>query len=312
MYEIVVIILIAYVLDLLFGDPRWLAHPVKAIGWLITKIEMPLRNIVKNERIAGVIFTAFIVIVSWIVVFFAVQAAGHLHLFAGLLVSVFFVYSGISVKDLKVESLAVYDALQNEDIISARKKLSMIVARDTKDLDKTQIIRATVETIAESIVDGIISPLFYAFIGGAPLVIAYKAVNTMDSMVGYKNKNFINFGWASAKLDDLVNFIPARISAILLPIAALLSGKNARNAWKFILRDGNKHPSPNSGIPEAGVAGALGVQLGGINYYQGKQCVKPFIADMSQALKTEHIKESLMIVYVCSFLAVLAGFLITR
>jgi len=186
----------------------------------------------------------------------------------------------------------------------------MIVGRDTKNLNEREIIRATVETIAESTVDGIISPLFYAFIGGAPLAVVYKSVNTLDSMIGYRNERYINFGWAAAKLDDFVNFIPARISAIFLPVAAWFSGNSGFNSLRIALRDKKNNPSPNSGIPEAAFAGALGVQLGGLNFYNSVPILKPTIGDNIHYLEMKHIRESIKIFYICSFLFVISGILL--
>jgi adenosylcobinamide-phosphate synthase len=181
------------------------------------------------------------------------------------------------------------------------------VGRDTNTLEHQDVIRATVETVAENIVDGVISPLFYAFIGGAPLALAYKAVNTLDSMVGYKNERYMDFGWASAKIDTSANFIPARLSVLFVPLASLIMGKDASNSWSMAIRDGKKNPSLNSGIPEAAIAGALGIQLGGLNYYDSKPVLKPHIGDNVNALETRHIKDSIKISYVSSGLFLIVG-----
>jgi adenosylcobinamide-phosphate synthase len=207
--------------------------------------------------------------------------------------------------------MRVYRALEKEDVDSARKNLSLIVGRDTHSLDKQDIIRATIETVSENTVDGIISPLFYAFIGGAPLALAYKAVNTLDSMVGYKNERYKDFGWASAKIDDWANFIPARLSIMFLPVACWLAGKNGLNSWKLVWRDGKKNPSPNSGIPQAAVAGALGIQLGGMNFYNSIPSPKLLIGDRLNSLKIGHIKESIKVSYICSVLVLISGVFLT-
>ena len=220
------------------------------------------------------------------------------------------IYTALSIKDLGVESLAVFNALKKGDMDRARMFLSKIVGRDTANLDEREIIRATVETIAENIVDGIISPLFYAFLGGASLVMTYKAINTLDSMVGYKNKRYINFGWAAAKIDDITNFIPARLSIIFLVLASWISGYNPINTWNITMRDGRKNPSPNSGLPEAAVAGALGVRLGGLNYYNSIATEKPYIGNNINQLNKSHIKETVKIAYITSGLFIGIGLLL--
>jgi adenosylcobinamide-phosphate synthase len=203
--------------------------------------------------------------------------------------------------------MAVFYALERGDIVKARRNLSRIVSRETQGLGPHEIIRATVESIAENIVDGIISPLFYAFLGGAPLALGYKAVNTLDSMVGYKDDRYRYFGWASARLDDLANFIPARISVVILSLASLILGKRGSCAFKIAIRDGGKNPSPNSGIPQAAMAGALEIQLGGLNIYKGKRVLKPKLGQDIQPLSLIHIKEALKIAYLSSFLMVSFG-----
>lgn len=301
----------AYVLDLIFGDPRWFPHPVKGIGWLIKKIEQVTRKIIKNERIAGVILSLSVIGIVWYLSFIVVRQAYSISSYLGMAFSAVLIYTSLAVRDLDIESMDVYRALERDDIISARGKLSVIVGRDTVNLSKHEIIRGAVETVSENIVDGIISPLFYAFIGGAPLALAYKAINTLDSMVGHKNERYKNFGWASAKIDDLANFIPARLSALFLPLAGLLAGKDAFSSWRIALRDGRKNPSPNSGIPEAGISGALGIKLGGLNYYNSKPIIKPFIGDDINTLEMEHIKESIKISYICSTVFLIIGILLT-
>lgn len=300
-------IALAYILDLIFGDPRWMPHPVKGIGWLIKKLELFLREAIKNERIGGIILVISVIGVSWSVSFIIIGIAYSINGYLGSILSIMIIYTSIAAKDLDMESMEVYRSLERKDIISARKKLSFIVGRDTRNLGDREVIRAAVETVSENIVDGIISPIFYAFIGGAPLALAYKAINTLDSMVGYKNEKYKDFGWASAKIDTLANFIPARLSALFLPLASLLAGKDALNSWRIARRDGRKNPSPNSGIPEAAMAGALGVQLGGLNYYNSKANLKPFIGDDVNALELGHIKQSIKISYIASALFLIAG-----
>ncbi len=298
---------LAYILDLILGDPGWFPHPVKSIGWMIKKMEQPLRRAIRDERVAGIVLAVSVIGISWYLSFVIISLAASISRYIGYALSILFIYSSIAVKDLGVESMEVYRSLEKKDIVLARKKLSLIVGRDTHDLETREVVRATVETISENIVDGIISPLFYAFIGGAPLAMAYKAVNTLDSMVGYKNERYKYFGWASARIDDWANFIPARLSLIFLPLASLLAGKDALNSWRIARRDGRKNPSPNSGIPEAALAGALGVRLGGLNFYNSIPSPKPLIGDEVNILEPEHIEETIKISYICSVLFLVTG-----
>src|SRR3989304_3957317 len=214
---------------------------------------------------------------------------------------------GVSVKSLADESKKILTALKENDLMKARKALSLIVGRDTANLSQEQIVRACVETVAEGSVDGVLSPLFYAFVGGPSAAMAYKAVNTLDSMVGYKDEKYIRFGWASARLDDLANYIPARISAVLIPIASFLCGCHFKGSLRIAFRDGRKHESPNSGIPEAAIAGALGVQIGGPRKYQGEIVEKPFIGDAQNPLTTKSIDMAIKIIYVASVLFMACG-----
>jgi len=305
-------VLTAYLLDLIFGDPQSFPHPVRGIGWLIKRLERPFRVIIKNERIAGVFFACAIIISTWSVTFAITRAAYYFSGYLGVIVSAIIIYTSLSVKDLGVESLAVFNALKNGNPDKARTALSGIVGRDTANLDEREMVRATVETVAENIVDGIISPLLYAFLGGAPLAMAYKAVNTLDSMVGYKNDRYINFGRAAAKIDDVVNFIPARLSVVFLVLASWLGGYNPIGTWNITIRDGQKNPSPNSGLPEAAVAGALGVRLGGLNYYGSIAVQKSYIGDDINPLDKSCIKEAVRIAYIASGLFVIAGAVLFR
>ena len=217
------------------------------------------------------------------------------------------IYFSISIKSLAFEAKNVMTSLKENDLIKARKFLAKIVGRDTVHLNEEQIMRACVETVAEGSVDGVLSPLFYSFIGGPIGAIAYKAVNTLDSMVGYKNEKYIRFGWASARLDDVANYIPARISCLLIPTASFLCGCSFKRSLKIALRDGRKHESPNSGIPEAAIAGALGVQLGGPSTYQGEFVEKPFIGDNQNQLTLKSVDTAVKITYVTSILFLIFG-----
>ncbi len=276
---------------------------------MITKTEQFLRCLKIAERLAGVILAVFIVGGVFLISTGLINLARFIHPTLGTGLSIVLIFTTLSIKSLYQESMKVYWALQKGDILKARKDLAMIVGRDTENLDFVEIVRAGVETVAENTVDGVISPLFFAFLGGAPLALAYKAINTLDSMVGYRNEKYIRFGWASARLDDIANFIPARIAGILMPLAAFLCGERGFEALKIVLRDGQKHPSPNSGISEAAVAGALGVQLGGLNFYQGKPSPKPTLGDSTRSLTPEDIYRANRIMLVTSGLALTLGLL---
>jgi len=218
-------------------------------------------------------------------------------------VEIALIYTTLATHSLFSESFAVLRALREGDLEGARRSLAMIVGRDTDHLDEAGIVRAVVETVAENASDAVVAPLFYAFLGGAPLALAYKAVNTLDSMFGYKDERFLHFGWASAKLDDLANYVPARLTGALMVLAAWHLRMDWRAAWRVMVRDGRKNPSPNSGIPEAAAAGALGVQLGGINFYFGKPSAKEMIGDRVKELEREDITRAHRLMIACSLLA---------
>jgi len=298
-------IIVAYFLDLLIGDPRWFPHPVKGMGNLVVYLEKWLRRTVLNQRIAGVILAIVVVSSTYLIAFFAVYLAECVGKWTEFIVESFLIFTTFSVKDLGKETDEVYQALNMDDLELARRKLSMIVGRNTENLSRDEIIRATVETIAENSVDGVISPLFYTALGGAPLALAYKAISTLDSMVGYKDEKYLYFGWFSAKLDDVANYIPARISVLLIPIASFILKKRALGAWRSILQDGNKSPSPNAGLPEAGFAGALGIQLGGVAFYQGKRFYKPLIGEKIRQREGDDIPRATHLMYVLSTVAFL-------
>jgi len=296
------VISLAYVLDLIFGDPVWFPHPVKIIGWIIVRLEKLLRNVFTSARTGGVMLALLVSGGTYLSVFLLVRFAFSIHYYFGFCVSAFLIYTTLSVKGLANEAGIVLKQLGKPNLDSARRQLSKMVGRDTHNLGKEEIARATIESVAENTSDGVIAPLFYAFIGGVPLAFAYKAINTLDSMIGYKNQSYKEFGWASAKLDDIANFIPARISGALILLAALAFKRDWRSSLKILFRDGRKHPSPNSGIPEAAVAGALGIQLGGISYYGGIISHKPFIGEPKECLQSWHIKGAISLMHIASVL----------
>jgi len=277
--ETVAVVSAAVILDLLLGDPRWLPHPVVAMGKLITSLEKILRGIVPNERAGGALLLFLTVGSTFCLAWGLARGAALIHPAVGVVVSALLGWTCLAARSLHGESKLVADALLRGDLPEARRFLSCIVGRETAELSGPEIWRGAVETVAENTSDGVIAPLLFLMVGGAPLALAYKAVNTLDSMVGYRNERYLRFGWASARFDDLANFVPARLTGFLMVLAAPMVGLSGRNAWRIMLRDGRNHSSPNSGIPEAAAAGALGVQLGGTNVYFGKPVAKPTIGD---------------------------------
>jgi adenosylcobinamide-phosphate synthase len=312
--------ILALILDIALGDPRLLPHPVEAMGVAISMFEGIFRNPAlgpRAQKVAGALMTAVIVAgafaVSFALIALAYRLLGHL---GGAAATVILAYTTISVRGLAKSALMVARPLFEGDIDSARRALSMIVGRDTAALDEREIARGAVESVAENASDGVVAPLFYLAIGGVPFAMAYKAVNTMDSMVGYKTDEYLNFGWAAARLDDAANFIPARLAALFVTIASGLLGLvyggrfSIAGAWRVFLRDRLNHPSPNSGHPEAAFAGALGVRLGGAGRYFGKTSVKPYIGDPSRELSPDTVDDAVRLLYATSFvsLAALASF----
>lgn len=302
-------LLLGFLLDLCFGDPHWLPHPVRLIGWLIQKLETFLRahfpKTKRGEQAAGVLLAVLVPLLS----LFAVGAL--LFLFRKINVWLYFsletllCYQMLAAKSLRTESMKVYDHLREDDLEGAKKAVSMIVGRDTQALSKTGVTKAAVETVAENISDGEIAPLFFLALGGAPLGVFYKAVNTMDSMVGYKNERYLHFGRAAAKLDDILNFIPSRLSAWLMILVARPLGLDAKNALRVYRRDRFCHASPNSAQTEAVCAGALGVQLAGDASYFGKLVAKPTIGDEMRPVVPEDIRRANRLLYGASILMLL-------
>ena len=273
------VLTLAVLLDLALGDPRWLPHPVVMIGNLIHVLEKIVRKFCVNERMAGVVLlvvtAACTATATWLLIMFCFRV----HPLAGFLTSAVVSYTCLAARSLHHESALVARALALGDLAEARRTLSFIVGRDTADLDESGIWRALVETVAENTSDGIIAPLFWLTLGGPVAGMTYKAVSTLDSMVGYKNERYIRLGWASARMDDLLNLVPARLTALLMILAAPLAGLSLRGALRITLRDRLNHPSPNSGHPEAAAAGALAVRLGGANSYGGRESWKEYIGD---------------------------------
>lgn len=294
------IIGIAFVLDMCFGDPRFLYHPICLIGNTIAKLEKILRSMFKNELLGGFFLVVIMVALSYGIPCLILYVLYKVHFYFGLIVEIFWCFQIFAAKSLKEAALQVHKPLMEHDIKEGRKYLSYIVGRDTDQLDKTGIIKATVETVAENTTDGVIAPLLFMAIGGAPLAFMYKAINTMDSMVGYKNETYILFGRCAAKLDDVANYIPARLTAWFMIIAAFLLRYNGKGAWKIYRRDRRNHKSPNSAQTESVCAGALNVQLAGNAIYFGEVYNKPTIGDAIREIEPEDIKNAIRLMYVTS------------
>ena len=299
-----------FVLDLIIGDPYWRFHPIRIIGNLITTMEKFFRNIFHNsdrgKLMAGLCMTIVVSMLSMTVPYILLVAAKSVNfLLAFFLESIMFAFI-FSTKSLKVETMKIYQLLKDSNLKESRQAVSMIVGRDTEKLDKKDIVKAVVETISENTTDGVIAPLFFGVIGGAPLAFLYKAVNTMDSMVGYKNKKYILFGRYSAKLDDVLNYLPARIAARMMILSTyVLKGFDSKQATIIYKRDKYKHASPNSAHTEAVCAGALRIQLAGDAYYFGVKHKKEYIGDSLESITPEHIIMANKLMYVTSVISLI-------
>ena len=306
-----------FILDLLFGDPHWLPHPICLIGNLIGFLEKNLRKIFAFSNTALLLSGGFMVLIvllcTYLIPYFILQEAEKISIWLAFALETLMFYQIFATKCLRDESMKVFDALQKGDLADARVKLSWIVGRDTKNLTSEEVTKGAVETVAENTADGVIAPMFYMFIGGAPLAFLYKGINTMDSMVGYKNDRFLNFGRYGAKLDDVVNYIPARISALFMITAAWITGMDGKNAWKIFKRDRYNHASPNSAQTESAMAGALDIQLAGNAYYFGKLYEKPTLGDPKRPVEFEDIPRANRLLYVSAILAtvIFAGIRLT-
>jgi adenosylcobinamide-phosphate synthase len=304
-------IIIALLLDLAFGDPRWFPHPVRLIGRLITALEGPVRRAIPDARVAGAVTALTVILVTALATAALIGIAGQIHPLLGDAAGIVVLYTTLAARDLAGHSLEVYRALEKFDLAEARRLVSWMVGRDTERLTETEVVRAAVESIAENTVDGIIAPLFFAVIAGPVGAMAYKAVNTLDSMIGYKNESYIDFGRTAARIDDAANYIPARLAAPILTAAAAFLGFPASAAWRIAWRDGRKNLSPNAGIAEAAVAGALGVRLGGVMVRRGRPVSQPEIGDPVVPLARGHIPAANRLMFMATIIAA-AAFLAVR
>nr|WP_040340272.1 adenosylcobinamide-phosphate synthase CbiB [Fictibacillus macauensis] len=281
---------LAVLIDQLIGDPRWLPHPVIGFGKIIAALDR-LWNKGRYRKLKGVAMLLCLLFLTVSCAYVVVHFAYRLHPLFGIAIESILIATTIAAKGLKEAGQSVANPLRQGDMPEARKKLSWIVGRDTDTLTEAEIARGTVETVAENTSDGVTAPLFFAFIGGAPLALLYRAVNTCDSMVGYKNEQYHAFGWASARLDDVLNYIPARLTGLLMLIVPITP---TYVSFTWLRRQAKNHPSPNSGWCEAGVAGRLGIQLGGTNYYKGRVSHRPLIGEANVVLAVAHIEKTTM------------------
>lgn len=304
-------LLIAAGLDALLGDPRWFPHPVRGMGAVISWFDHRIRCLCRSDqalRIAGICLAVGLPVGVYTAATFLISQASAVSPLLGQAVGIGLAYTTLAGRDLFDHVQTVSRELDGENLMGAREAVAMIVGRDSATLTEPEIVRATVETIAESTSDGIIAPLVYLTLGGAPLALAYKAVNTLDSMVGHRDARYVYFGWASARIDDVMNWVPARLTGSFIALAAgVATGEwsRVRESWYILHRDGDKHPSPNSGRPEAAMAGALGIQLGGRNYYDGVPQDRLPMGDGTSSLTPDHIAQASRIMVVTGVLGLI-------
>jgi adenosylcobinamide-phosphate synthase len=304
-------IAIALLLDLVFGDPRWLPHPVRIIGRLIAALEEPARRAIPDARLAGSLTALAVILTATLATGAIIWVAGWVHPRLGDAVSILLLYTTLAARDLADHSKGVYRALARFDLAEARRLVSWLVGRDTERLTEPEVVRAAVESVAENTVDGIIAPLFFAALGGPIAAMMYKAASTLDSMIGYRNERYIDFGRTAAEIDDGANWLPARLAVPIITAAAALTGQQASAAWRIARRDGRKHMSPNAGIAEAAFAGALGIRLGGVMQRRGRPVNLPEIGDPVVTLARGQILAANRMMYAATGIAV-AVFLAAR
>jgi adenosylcobinamide-phosphate synthase len=298
------VIPVAMILDALVGDPRRLPHPVRWMGLAITKSEPFFRRLGSGGTVSGGLFAGGLILGSWIMAWCLVRLGYSLNTFAGWTIETILLFYCLSARSLAQAAMSIENCLHRRLVAEARQELSFIVGRDVSRYGEDDIARATVETVAENFIDGVLSPLFFAVLGGAPLAVAYKMINTLDSMVGYKNTDYLYFGRAAARIDDAANFIPARLGVLVIALSALvLNASSGCRALKTAIKEGARHSSPNAGYPEAAFAGVLGIRLGGPNVYHGVMVEKPYIGTQLGKAKREHIRRACHLMLVSTLLA---------
>lgn len=304
----VMAIIAGFILDLIFGDPKWLPHPICLIGNTISFFEKILRRLFGSSNslllLGGGILVIIVASLSFGLPYLILHWAHSINPLLKLLLETFMFYQIFATKCLQEESMKVYKKLVEGDIVGARKQLSWIVGRDTQELTPDEVAKGAIETVAENATDGIVAPMFYMFLGGAPLAFLYKAINTMDSMVGYKNEKYLYFGRCAARLDDVFNYVPARLTALLMIIASYFLDYDYRKAKSIFWRDRYNHLSPNSAQTESVCAGALNIQLGGGHFYFGKFVPKATIGDALREVSPDDIKKANNLMYLTTILAV--------
>lgn len=299
--------LVGFVIDIFVGDPYNFPHPIRAIGTLISKLEKFVRGRFKSLRKGGVFLALTVLVVSTFVPLAVLFVCYKINIFLGLAVESVMCWQLVAARCLQKESMKVCRAVEEKDIEKARKAVSMIVGRDTDVLDETGIVKAAVETVAENTSDGVTAPIMYIALGGAPLGFFYKAANTMDSMIGYTNKKYIDIGRFAAKLDDVLNFIPSRLTALVMILSAYMLGADGKNAARIWKRDRRKHASPNSAQTESVCAGALDIRLAGDAYYFGELHKKEFIGDDIRPPESEDIRRANRLMYCTSVIVLIVG-----
>lgn len=303
----------ACLLDAAVGDPRWFPHPVRWMGSIVNWCDRRVHQLLLSpakQRMAGILLAIVLPAGAYAAGAMLIWFGSAIDPLWGSVATVLLAWTTLAARDLLDHVISVQRALQSVSLVEARGAVGKIVGRDTEEMAEPDIVRATVETIAESTADGIVAPLFYLVLGGVPLALAYKAISTLDSMIGHLDERYRWFGWASARLDDAANFLPARIAAFLLVLSAGIVSRSwptMQRVWRILIRDGRQHPSPNSGCPEAAMAGALGVQLGGINRYDGLPIERPCLGDPDQPLTRAHIGMALTLMLWTSLTGVLLG-----
>lgn len=303
-------LILGFIIDMFLGDPYNLPHPVRLIGMLISRLECFVRKHFKNLYCGGIFLGITVIMLSTAMPFLILLFCYKLNIIVGIIVESIFCYYLVAAKCLHDESMKIYYAIKKNDNEKARKAVSMIVGRDTANLDQNGIIRATVETVAENTSDGVTAPIMYMSLGGAVLGFFYKAVNTMDSMIGYKNNKYAELGYFAAKLDDVLNFIPSRLTAIAMIFSAYILGMDGKNAFNIWKRDRRKHASPNSAQTESVCAGALDIRLAGDAYYFGELHKKDYIGDNNRTIENEDIRRSNKLMYFTSFIVLVISSLI--